>query len=179
MEKTAAKEMMQTLKAGISGKKGFTLIEVAMVLLILSILLITAAPRLISFLASSKLETNVSRLAIYLENIRDEAVYKRRILILRCRIEEGNFTLYAPSGEKEKGVLMKPFDFPEEIRVLDIHLPGREKKSIGETLISFFPGGMADSALIHLKDNEDREVTLEISPLSRKVEIHEGYVDAL
>ncbi|MDH3976736.1 MAG: hypothetical protein OEV42_20935, partial [Deltaproteobacteria bacterium] len=93
-------------------------------------------------------------------------------------IEEGTFAVYAPRGEKEKGLLIKPLHFPEEIKILDIHIPGKEKKSIGETLISFFPGGMADSALIHLKDNEDKEITLELSPLSRKVEIHEGYLEA-
>ena len=169
---------MQILRAGTSDRRGFTLIEVAMVLFIFSILMVAAAPRLASFLSSSKLETNVSRLAIYLEHIRDEAIYKRKVLILRCRIEEGTFAVYAPRGEKEKGLLIKPLHFPEEIKILDIHIPGKEKKSIGETLISFFPGGMADSALIHLKDNEDKEITLELSPLSRKVEIHEGYLEA-
>ncbi|MDH3976507.1 MAG: prepilin-type N-terminal cleavage/methylation domain-containing protein, partial [Deltaproteobacteria bacterium] len=80
---------MQILRAGTSDRRGFTLIEVAMVLFIFSILMVAAAPRLASFLSSSKLETNVSRLAIYLEHIRDEAIYKRKVLILRCRIEEG------------------------------------------------------------------------------------------
>ena len=170
--------MMQILKAGISGKRGFTLIEITMVLLILSILMVAAAPRLASFLSASKLETSVNRLAIYMEHIRDEAIYKRQPLILRCRIEEGTFSVYYPWGEEEKGVLMKPLSFPLEVKVVDIHIPGKEKKSMGEALISFFPGGMADSALIHLKDNEDKEITVELSPLSRKVEIHEGYLEA-
>ena len=179
MEKTAAKVTMRILRAGISGKRGFTLIEVAMVLLIFSILMIAAAPRLVAFLSSSKLETTVSRLAIYMEHIRDEAIYKRKVLVLRCRIEEGVFSVYYPWGEEEKGVLMKPLDIPEEVKVVDIHIPGKEKKSMGEAVITFFPGGMADSALIHFKDNEDREITVELSPLSRKVEIHEGYLEAV
>lgn len=179
MAKTAVKATMQISKAGISGNRGFSLIEIAMVLFIFSILMAAAAPRLTSFLSSSKLETSVSRLATYLEHIRDEAIYKKKVLIVRCLIEEASFSVYIAGGEEERGVLMKPLDFPEEIRVTDIHIPGKEKKSVGEALISFFPGGMADSALIHIKDDTDKEITLELSPLSRKVELHEGYLEKI
>ena len=178
-EKTAAKVTMPTLKAGISGKAGFTLIEITMVLLIFSVLMMAAAPRLAAYLSSSKLETSVSRLAVYMEHVRDEAIYKRKVLVVRCRIEEGTFSVYYPWGEEERGVLMKPLDLPREIKVVDIHLPGREKKSMGEAVITFYPGGLADSAFIHFKDNEDREITVELAPLSRKVEIHEGYLEAV
>jgi len=171
--------MMPISKAGISNKKGFTFIEIAVVLFILSIFAVVALPRLGSFLDSGKMLESSSKLAFYLEHMRDESIYRGKIIVVRSNLDDNSFhaLIYGDnSGESRTSSSMRPFSLPQDVRIMDIDIPGSSKISGGEAAISFYPGGSADGALIHLRDMEEKDVTLELSPFSRTVRITEGYV---
>jgi len=163
-------------KAGIWDKRGFTFVEIAVVLFIISIFAAVASPRLFAFLSSETIERSASRLGLYIEHVRDEAVFKRRFLSLTGAIEEGRFKVTS-LGEDEQGVLMRPFTLPESIKIVDIDIQGKDSDNSGEALISFFPGGMAEGAFIHLRSDDEKELTIKIFPLARKIDIYEGYVE--
>ncbi len=145
--------MMSMSKAGICNKSGFTFVEIAVVLFIISIFTAVAAPRLLAFFSAETIERSASRLGNYIEHVRDEAVYKRKTLNLTCAIEEGRFKVTS-FGEDEQGVLMRPFTLPESIKIVDIEIQGRETDIAGESLIMFSPGGMADGSFIHLRSDD-------------------------
>jgi len=168
--------MMRISKAGICNKSGFTFIELAVVLFIISIFTAVAAPRLLSFFSSETIERSASKLALYIEHVRDEAVYKRRTLTLTCAIEEGRFKVTS-FGEDEQGVLMRPFTLPQSIKIVDIDIQGKDSNIAGESFISFSPGGMADGAFIHLRSDDEKEITIKIFPLAREIDIYQGYVE--
>ncbi|MDT8316687.1 MAG: type II secretion system protein [bacterium] len=168
--------MMPMWKAGIWNKSGFTFIEIAVALFIISIFAAVASPRLLAFFSSETIERSASRLGLYIEHVRDEAVYKRRFLSLTCAIEEGRF-MVTSSGEDEQGLLMRPFTLPESIKIVDIDIQGRGTDIAGESFISFSPGGMADGAFIHLRSDDEKELTIKIFPLAREIDIYEGYVE--
>ena len=168
--------MMPMWKAGICNKSGFTFVEIAVVLFIISVFTAVAAPRLLAFFSSETIERSASRLVNYIEHIRDEAVYKRKTLTLTCAIEEGLFKVTS-FGEDEQGVLMRPFTLPESIKIVDINIQGKETDIAGESLIYFSPGGMADGAFIHLRSDDEKDLTIKIFPLAREIDIYEGYVD--
>ena len=170
------KGTMPMWKAGIWNKNGFTFVEIAVVLFIISIFTAVASPRLLAFFSSETIERSASRLGLYIEHVRDEAVYKRKFLSLTCAIEEGSFKVTSP-GEDEQGVLMRPFTLPESIKIVDIDIQGKNKGIAGESLISFYPGGMADGAFIHLRSDDEKELTIKIFPLAREIDIYEGYVE--
>ncbi len=172
------KGMMPMWKAGICNKSGFTFVEIAVVLFIISVFTAVAAPRLLAFFSSETIERSASRLGNYIEHVRDEAVYKRKTLSLTCSIEAGRFKVTS-LGEDEQGVLMRPFTLPESIKIVDINIQGRDSDIAGESFISFFPGGMADGAFIHLRNDDEKDLTIKIFPLAREIDIYEGYVEGV
>ena len=170
------KGMMPMWKAGIWNKSGFTFVEIAVVLFIISIFTVVSAPRLLAFFSAETIERSASRLGLYIEHVRDEAVYKRKTLSLTCAIEEGRFRVTS-FGEDEQGVLMRPFTLPQSIKIVDIDIQGKDTDIVGELLISFYPGGLADGAFIHLRSDDEKELTIKIFPLAREIDIYEGYVE--
>lgn len=169
--------MMPTLKAGIWNKNGFTFVELAVVLFIISIFSAAAAPRLLSYFSSETMEKSASRLALYIEHIRDEAVYKRKTLSLTCAIEEGSFRVISLDEKDAPTVLMRPFTLPASIKIVDIDISGSDSDIAGESSILFSPGGTSDGAFIHLKNDDDKALTIRIFPLAREIDIYEGYVE--
>ena len=167
---------MRISRAGTAGSRGFTFIELTVVIFIIALFAATVAPRLIPFLSASRLDGEASRLALLLEHLRDEALLGRRGLVLRCGIDEGQFAL-VPAAAGEPTLLERPLALGKAARVVDIDLPGRGRKTEGEALIAFYPSGGADRAFIHLRGDDGREVTLELPSFARKVVIHDGYVE--
>lgn len=168
---------MPTLKAGTSNNRGFTFIEISVVLFIIALFAAMALPGFMSFLSTAGLKDSSSKIATYLEHMRDEAVFKRKTLLLKCDLDKKIFSAVTVGEENETTVLLRPYKLPEDVKIIDIDVRGREKVSEGKTTISFYPGGRSESAFIHIRDNEDRDITLELSPLSREVRIHEGYAE--
>lgn len=175
----AERGRMPTSRAGTSNNRGFTFIEISMVLLILAVFTVAAFPRFTAFLSTGGIENSISRLSLYIEHLRDQAIYRRKALLLHCDIEKGRFWVTAERDEEKGEVLMRPFGFPEDVKVMDIVIADGEKIAKGEVDILFFPGGKADGALIHLKGRDERDVTLEIPYLARDVKVHEGYVEII
>ena len=170
---------MRTLKAGRSTRKGFTFIEITMVLFIMGLFLALSVPRLISFVSSGKLASGVSKLSIYIEHIRDLSMYRQEVLVLHCNIDTGQFWVTRIDGKVSDESLLRPFTFPESVKIVEIVLSNEKKVIDGEAEMFFYPGGKADPFLIHLRGEEEEEITLEISYLSRNVKQHEGYVEAI
>lgn len=172
-----ARERMPISRAGICSEEGFSFIELSVVLLIIVLFAFFAVPRFAAIVSSNDLEKNAARFCTYLEHIRDEAVFERKILLLKCEIGKGICSVFTSAEEEKSSVLMRPFSFPENIGVADIDIRGKNKMYDGEAEIYFYSGGRADEALFHLHDDKGRALTLEIGFLSRKVKIHEGYAE--
>ncbi len=172
-----AKVTMPILKAGTSNNRGFTFIEISVVLFIIGLFAAMALPRLTSFLSTAGLNESSSKIAIYLEHMRDESVYKRKTILLKCDLDKKSFSALTVGEESKTTVLLRPYKLPDDVKIIDINVGGRGKVSEGEATISFYPGGRSESAFIHIRDNEDQDMTLELSPFSRAVRIHDGYAE--
>ncbi len=169
---------MRMLKAGGSTSRGFTFIEITMVLFIMGLFLTLSVPRLISFVSSGELASSVSKLSVYIEHVRDLSMYRQEILILHCKLDNGTFRVTRSDGTVDNKSLLRPVTLSESVKIIDIVLNGEEKIIDGEARIVFYPGGKANPSFIHLRGKEDEEITLEISYLSRNVKQHKGYIEA-
>lgn len=158
-------------------KAGFTLIEFTIVIFILALLTAVTMPRFVAFFSRGDLDVFVSKLSTYIEHVRDEAVYKKRVLYVNYSPQENRFWVTDFKGEKDRGVLMRALSVPEGVVITDFVVGGGEKMFEGDVKISFYPGGKAEAVLIHLKGREGRNMTLEIPYLARKVKRHEGYLE--
>ena len=179
MARTAERAMMPTSRAGTSNERGFTFVEISMVLFILVLFVLAAFPRFSALLAGRDLERTVSRLAAYIEHLRDQAVYRKSIVVLRCDLGKGECRAIGAGGDDRVEVLMRPLKLPGGVRIDEIVLAGKRKVTEGEAVIPFRPGGRTDGAFIHIRDEGGWEVTLEIPCLARNVKVHEGHLDVI
>ena len=158
-------------------KAGFTLVELTIVIFILALLTAVTMPRFVAFFSRGDLDVFASRLSTYIEHVRDKAVYKKRVLYVNYNPQQNRFWVTDFKGDKDSAVLMRAVPIPEGIVVSDVVVGNGEKIFEGDVRIPFYPGGKAEAVLIHLKGREEKNMTLEIPYLARKVKRHEGYLE--
>ncbi|MBE9504948.1 MAG: type II secretion system protein [Proteobacteria bacterium] len=158
-------------------KAGFTLVELTIVIFILALLTAVTMPRFVAFFSRGDLDAFASKLSTYIEHVRDEAVYKKRVLYVNYNPQQNRFWVTDFKGDKDRAVLMRAVSVPEDIVVTDFVIGDGEKIFDGDVRIPFYPGGKAEAVLIHLKGREEKNMTLEIPYLARKVKRHEGYLE--
>lgn len=77
----------------------------------------------------------------------------------------------SPSGKALKRYTAQPVGDGIEIHAL-ITPHDREKRTEGEGSVYFFPGGLAEQAVIQLRDSSDTVYSVEIHPLTGNARIH-------
>ena len=93
---------------------------------------------------------------------------------------------FAKPGEKdpkedlfklEKGVTRKKMSLPRGVVFEDVLTEGaKEPFSSGKAYTHFFPHGITEQTLIHLKDNSKHQTTLVISPLIGRTQVVDRYL---
>lgn len=68
---------------------------------------------------------------------------------------------------------------PRDVELTDVIAAGRGKRTDGMAYSYFYPLGRVDFTVIHLSEEDDREVTLMVNPVSGKVKVTDGYLEAV
>lgn len=161
-----------------STRRGFTLLELMVVIFILSTILIMAFPR-IPLLSDQNLSRDARRLAATLRMLDERSTATRTYYRLwvnptgdEMRLESSsdglNFT--AESGQKLQGLKLA-----SGTDIEDIVLAGTGRIDSGEVAVIFNPRAGAEPFFLHLSSDE-RVLTLNYNPFSGRVKVLEGYV---
>ena len=122
-----------------------------------------------------------------INGLRGRAVASHREQALRLNVDEN--TLYseetAPSedsstvfeGGEGAPSAQKGRQLPEGVDLEDVFLFFEGKIQEGEALIRFYANGCVDRSLIHLRNEHNDVYTLEVNPLTGRVELHDTYVE--
>jgi len=182
MGQRGAKEIMPTSRAGTSSEEGFTLIEFAVVALILGIVFGLALPRIYAGLATDPLRADARRLAEAIRLLRLHAVVAGGPVRLRLRFSEGKGRMEGMSGA---GQWLALADAPVEwrglsegVRLRKVQTAGAGEVTEGEAVLLFLPTGEARETRILLGAKNREERTLLIHPFLQRVEVHHGRLAA-
>ena len=159
--------------------RGFTLIELTMVILLAGLLLSLTVPRFRDAVLSDNLKSTTRKLIVKIDELRDASLRNHRDYILRFDLEANQYWV-EDSGMSElerAAVREQPSTLPENVHILDIWLLGAGKQATGEASIWFYGKGYVRPSLIHLSSGDSRKFTLELRPFMRKVKVTEGYVE--
>jgi prepilin-type N-terminal cleavage/methylation domain-containing protein len=161
-----------------NNNKGYTLIELAVVVLLIGLMLTFAVPRVRDTLLEDGLKTAARQLTGAVEELRYDAVREQVDYVLQLDLDKKEYWRYSVDMTPEKKNEMKEraVRFPDGIKITDVYHIGEEKKSDGEAQVRFFKQGYTQPTVIHLLKGE-RYFTLVINPFMAGVEVHEGYVD--
>jgi len=154
--------------------RGFTLIELSVVLFVLGLLLWLAAPRLAAFVEPGR-DAFFRRLSAASEAAFDRALFGRREARLVIDPVAGT---WRPAGEAEQPP--PPEAVPRSLRITGIRLDGEDRLLEGPVEIVYLPGGAVPEARIFLRDEgrtgEPLEWTLVLDPADGSFQVLEGTV---
>ncbi|MBW1972222.1 MAG: type II secretion system protein [Deltaproteobacteria bacterium] len=174
-----AKEKIKILKTGILNRSsGFTLIELAIVIMILGIILSIAAPKLPKP-EILRIKSEIRELKALITLLYDEALIKKNFYRLNYDISNGRYwvTILQKNKEyvKDTNILKREKELPSNLKFEDIITTHAGKKMEGITFSQFFPSGFVEETFIHLKSSKGKYLTLHILPLTGEVKSYEGY----
>ncbi|MBS3758500.1 MAG: type II secretion system protein [Desulfobacterales bacterium] len=162
--------------------RGFTLIELIVVITLISIMMFFAAPRLSTNMLSSD-ERQVSKwIVLTVKSLKKNAVRGQIRHILHVDLDNNKLwtSVDVPQidaleemAQKKKG----SYEMPDGFQLLDVQYPDGRKEDSGVAEICFFKKGYSDHAMIHLEDDDANRMTYEVEPFLLHVQIHEEYLE--
>jgi len=178
MGKKAGKGKTRISRAGTWSNRGFTLIELSLVLLIIGILAAFALPKL-GDVGEVRLKSSARHLAGTLQSLFDESVSRKKTYALVYDLSAGSYQGVVESeqgGVVQAASAVRPVTLPGQVRFKDVTTESELRATEGKAVTRFFPEGFSDRTVIHLTDGK-KDYTLILMPYSGKVKILEGYVE--
>jgi len=172
------------LKSG-DDQKGFTLFELVIVIFIVVLFLGLVSVPIQGVLAGGDMAKASRMIISEVSRLRGEAAFTRKPQALILNINENTFYPYEVQEDRSLEDLMKGTEqvssfkqeLPPGVYLEDVVVLSKGKDQEGEAFIRFFSNGCVEHSLIHLRNGANEAYTLEISPLTGFVRIHEGYIE--
>lgn len=167
---------MPIFRAGTSNR-GYTLIELSLIILLIGVILVFVVPRLDN-LGDSRLRTTARKISGTIQSVYDESIMKKRPYQIVFDIANRKYS-YSEIRDEDASIISESageISLPDRIYIKDIILETGGKITEDKVFIRFFPDGYVEKNTIHISDGK-KDYTLATMPLSGKVRISEGYVD--
>ena len=158
--------------------RGFTLIELIVVIILLGLMFGLVVPRFRQAILSDSLDATSLRIIGLVENLRERAISDQVPYVLHLDIRENvlwSFGVDATAEEQEKA-RERAYKLPVDVKIEDIW-SWSGGKLYDEATIHFSRKGYIEQAMIHLESEDGRQLSLELTPFLGSIKIHDGYVD--
>jgi prepilin-type N-terminal cleavage/methylation domain-containing protein len=162
----------------LKNNRGFTLLELIVVMAIISIMLFISLPRFGNMFSEGDSTKKFSRWIIsQVRLLKNFAVRDQKLYILNVDIDANRIWTTTESGESEGSPpsVFPSYQFSEGIHIIDIEYPGKGKISLGQTEILFNKKGYSDKALIHIENDNGEQLSYLIEPFLKSVKIYQHY----
>ncbi|MCX5850035.1 MAG: prepilin-type N-terminal cleavage/methylation domain-containing protein [Deltaproteobacteria bacterium] len=169
---------IKTSTTGNLNKRGFTLVELLLVIVLIGVVLVLAVPSTRDVLTGDNLK-KASRQFIGLERkLRADAVRDQIDYILCMNLPSSTYWVFASdmTPEKQDEIKKRPQHLPSDVVILDIAGENNKKQSADEARIKFGKNNVCSPAVIHLAHEEDK-MTIVINPFLGVTDVYDKYVD--
>lgn len=158
--------------------RGYTLIELSVVVLLIGMMLLIAVPRVRDTLLNDGLKAGTRQFIGAARELQNEAVREQIDTILHIDLKERLLWSYPADATAEKRAELRKdaVSLPEGVRIASFRQANEGSKTEGEAMIRFSRRGYTSPAIIHLA-REERVATLVFQPFARTVTVYEKDVD--
>jgi len=153
-----------------NGSRGFSLLELVIVLLIISLLALLVTPRLTKTVSHMEVKSAAKKISAILRYCRSEAVNKNRIVQVNFDTESNLISVMSAEEGEEKPIMRNSYLLPRAIRM--------EKIEAGKTILEnalpsfeFYPNGGANGGTAVIRGGEGRAYTLQVDFLTGGVKV--------
>ncbi|MEA3471618.1 MAG: prepilin-type N-terminal cleavage/methylation domain-containing protein [Thermodesulfobacteriota bacterium] len=172
------KGRIRILRTGKLNRRGFTLVELTVVIFLVGLMLLIAIPRVRDTVLTNELKSTVNYLAQTALELRSTSVREQIDYLLYLDINDrliwfhtSDMTPEAKSESKKRA-----YHLPGNVKIADGYRFGREKQIDGEIIIRFFREGYVQPTVVHLVDGSDF-FTLVFEPFLNDIKVHESYIE--
>jgi prepilin-type N-terminal cleavage/methylation domain-containing protein len=169
------------IRISIVGKvnsKGYTLIELIVVVVLIGLMLFIAMPRVREAILQDNLKSAVRRITGMASELRTGAIgdFMDKVLVFDLTNEQ--YWTYSVDMTPEKKAAQKKgaIGIPVGVHIEDIQQSGQDRKIDGEVTVSFSRRGYVQPTVIHLVQ-DDRHCTVVMQPFLSIIQVFERYVD--
>jgi prepilin-type N-terminal cleavage/methylation domain-containing protein len=170
---------MRTWKAGGCNHRGFTLVELVVVMLVIGIIAAVAMPRVSGMLDRQNMRRTINVVRGTVRYLQARAALTKRTYRLTLDLDNQVMSacyLTEESCQKEHNRVLRDYEFPPTVQVLDLVNLAGEKIQEGEVSTHFYPSGNAEPSVIHLSGSGTERMTLMIEELTGRLKVLDGYV---
>jgi hypothetical protein len=158
---------------------GLSLVELSIVILLLSFLLLLSIPRFGAVLVGQRLNSTGHLITGMVRYLYDQSTAKKRVYRLNYQLGDGEIWVTFPNDEGEfvedqASTFTRRRKLPPGIRFEDV-VTAAEKVKEGQAYTQFFPSGLVDRSIVHLRADDGSQLSVLIHPLSGRVTIEPGY----
>ncbi len=150
--------------------KGFTLIELMLVLLIIGLGTAFIAPTVANSLVNVRLKAATRRLSAVLRYARSMAVSNKNTVQVFIDIDNASYSAQVPSADNSGEGLSGATAFPADIKFKEVKI-GEEVSTSGVVQLLFYPKGNTSGGEIVLENSRGRTYKITIDPIIGKVKI--------
>lgn len=165
---------------GKKADKGFTLIELAIVIVVFGVMLALIIPRL-GEMGEANLKRSARHLTGMIRFLKDESQARKAVFRLRFDVNEGRYWTEVMTVMDDQSVEFVRFSsevasegsLSGQTTFRDVRISSHPD----DPFIQFTPDGWVEKAFIYLNDGDDKTFTLIVNPLTGGTELLDGQVE--
>ncbi|HWR68359.1 MAG TPA: type II secretion system protein [Desulfomonilia bacterium] len=183
----AAKETARTWGTGkprIKGRslgttdKGFTLIELMIVIVIIGITLGYIGPRIFSGVFASNMDRAARDITAMIQLTRSSAVTQHKTYFVRFDLDNEKIAMYPmPESSGQTPEMTKERPMADGVDLKSIKTPYQSEKERGELDLKVTSEGVVEQGVIYIEGSFGRIYTLVVKPFSGTLKIYDHYVE--
>jgi prepilin-type N-terminal cleavage/methylation domain-containing protein len=158
---------------------GFTLIELIVVISLISLMFFFAIPRIQVDILSDNTRKVSQWIMLNISSLKEKAVHDQKRYVLHLSLDSNRLWVSndTMSAEELEDAAAIGYNLPEDIKLLDVEYPGKEKISVGQADIYFYKKGYSDKAIIHITNNDNEVLSFLIEPFLSRARLYNKYLE--